>query len=183
MTNLGMVGVKSVFGAYLQSYSDTSMHASNMDRNEEETWFLIEVDKANHLYALCNWKYGKFMSKSTSCANATSTVLGTAETWRVYSGQPYGIQNAVCFQSTLDNTFVGTNSPGNNYAPCGGEVGAQGSDGPVGQENWVGWWVIETATTPSPGTDVWNTVGGAIAGIANQISPADVAGLLAALAA
>jgi hypothetical protein len=182
MTNLGMIGIKSIYGAYLQAHSDNGeMHASNEHRNEEETWFLVEVDKANHLYAIYNWSNGKFMSKSTSCAPAVSTVLGIRETWRVYSGADYGVLNAVCFQSAADSTFLGTNSPGND-TPCGGEVSAQGDLGPVAQENWVGWWVPGAATAPSAGNDFWNTIGNAVAGIINQITPADVASFLAALA-
>jgi hypothetical protein len=183
MTNLGMVGFKSLWGAYLQAHSDNGeMHASNMDRNEEETWFLVEVDKPNHLYAIYNWSNGNFMSKGTNgCAPAVSTVLGVRETWRVYSGAQYGVLNAICFQSTADNTFLGTNSPGND-SPCGGGVAAQGDLGPVAQENWVGWWVPVAATAPSPGKDFWNTVGNAVAGIVNQISPADVVSFLAILA-
>jgi hypothetical protein len=47
--------------------------------------------------------------------------------------------------------------------------------------SWGGWWVLEPATPPTQGLDVWNTVGGKFGDIANQIAPANVALLLDAL--
>ncbi len=61
--NLGMIGLKSAWNAYLQAHSDGEMHASNEHRNEEETWFLISVDPAKKIYALANWKTGDFLNK------------------------------------------------------------------------------------------------------------------------
>src|SRR5215813_1237692 len=52
LKNLGMVGIKSQEGRYLQAHTDGELHSSNEKRNQEETWFLIEVDKDNHIYAL-----------------------------------------------------------------------------------------------------------------------------------
>jgi hypothetical protein len=180
-TNLGMVGIKSTHGRYLQAHTDGELHASNDHRNEEETWFLYEVNKEQHQYALLNWKNGRFMSKRTNgCAPAVSVTLTGAETWELVSGKPYGVLNAVALKAA-DGTFLGAAGPGDDE-PCGGEVGAHSGGAPQRSGDWPGWWVMESATTPSPGKDFWNTVGGAVQGIVNQITPADVAGLLALLA-
>jgi len=186
MTNLGMVGIQSIHGAFLQAYTGGGeLHASNPNRNEEETWFLVEVDHANHLYALYNFRTGRAMSKNPAngCANATSVVISPNETWQLISGQPFGVVNAVAIRSRVDNTFLGALSPGQDVPVCGGEVAARDAAGPVANGGWAGWWVVSAATAPTPGNDVWNTVGGAFAGILNHINVADVATLLAALLA
>jgi hypothetical protein len=183
MQNLGMIGLKSRDGAYLQAHTDGELHASNMHRNEEETWFLIEVDKVNHIYALSNWRTGRFISKSwgVGCAPATGVLLGVPEQWTMISGTPYGFPNAVALKSVRDGTFLGANHPGDDDPYCHGEVNAAVPDGPYANADWGGWWVPEAAKEPSPGSDVWNTIGGAITGIANSISPVDVAVLIASL--
>jgi len=158
--NLGMIGVKSVHGRYLQAHTDGELHASNEHRNEEETWFLIGVDKPNHVYALLNWRNGKFMSKGTNgCAPAVSTTLAPSEQWVLVSGRTFGVVNAIAFCNRADGTYLGANRPGDD-TNCGGEVAA-GSTAAPPQNNgaWPGWWVIEGATPPSPGRDFWNTVG------------------------
>lgn len=182
-SNLGMVGIKSVYGRYLQAHTDGEMHASNEHRNEEETWFLIEVDKPNHIYALLNWRNGKFMSKRTNgCAPAVSTTLAPSEQWVLVSGRTFGVVNAVAFRNVADGTYLGANAPGADTPNCGGEV-ASGRADPPPQNNgaWPGWWVMEGATTPAPGKDFWNTVGGTFQGIVNNINIADVAAVLAAI--
>jgi hypothetical protein len=182
--NLGLVGVKSVHGRYLQAHSDNGqLHASNEHRNEEETWFLIEVDQAQH-YALCNWSNGKFMSKQGGpCAPANSTVLSDRETWRLISGVPYGVLNAVCIQSKADGKNLGDGTGPDHDSECGGEVSAHDGGPPSRDPAWPGWWVFESATPPPPGRDLWNTVGNAVAGVVNKISAADVAALITVLAA
>ena len=181
-TNLGMVGIRSTHGRYLQAHADNGeMHASNEHRNEEETWFLVEVSRAQHLYAIYNWSNGKFMSKKTNgCAPADNTTLSHSETWVMVSGKPFGVLNAVAFKSSVDGTFLGANSAGDD-TNCGGEVAAQSTVGPVADGNWAGWWVISPADKPSPGRDFWNTVGGVVSGFANKVSPADVAAVIALL--
>ena len=186
MENKGMVGVKSVFGRYLQANSGNGeMHASNERRNEEETWFLIEIDAAQHIYALQSWKYGKFMRKNreNGCANAESTVISPTEQWILHSGQAAGVVNAVAFRSVVDRTLLGSNRPGQDDNPCGGEVSARDA-GEIGRTGeWPGWWVLEPAETPSPGRDPWNTVGGFFEGMVNRLTAADVAAIIAAIAA
>jgi hypothetical protein len=104
-TDLGIVGVRSVHGRYLQAHTDGEMHASNPHRNTEETWHLVEVDRQRRIYALLNWRNGKFMSKTTNgCAPAVRTTLGPAQQWILVSGKPYGILNAVAFKSAVDGT-------------------------------------------------------------------------------
>src|SRR5262245_5448623 len=97
-TNLGMVGIQSIYGRYLQAHTDGEMHASNDQRNEEETWFLVTVDQRQHVYALYNWRNGKFLSKSGKCAVANSTVLGPAQKWILISGKPFGFENVVAIK-------------------------------------------------------------------------------------
>lgn len=182
MANLGMVGVKSVHGRYLQAHTDGEMHASNGSRNEEETWFLIQVDAQKHLYALYNWRTGNFMSKNigSNCAPAVSTTLSATEEWILVPGKNYGVVNAVAFRSLADNTFLGANPPGND-TNCGGEVAAGSPAPPQQNGRWPGWWVMEPATAPTAGNDAWNGIGRVFQSIANKINPADVAALIALL--
>jgi hypothetical protein len=186
MKNLGMVAIKSAWGAFLQAHTGGELHASNFHRNEEETWFLIEVDAPQRIYSIYNWRNGNFMSKRGNCAPAVAAVLGPTEQWRLESGRPYGVLNAVIFRCIADNTILGTNAPGDD-SECGGEVtsrdvwGPGGIPIPVNNSSWGGWWVIEPATAPTPGRDFWNTIGNAVAGILNQITPADAATLAALL--
>lgn len=182
LTNLGMVGVRNVDGAYLQAhYPDGEMHSSNQHRNEEETWFLFEVDKANHVYALMNWRNGKFMSKRGDCVPADSTALGDVAKFTFVSGKKWGVLNAVAMRSNVDKSYVWGDHAGHD-TPCGGEVECRRTDDPSGDTHWIGWWVLEPANAPSPGKDFWNTVGGAVQGAVNKISAADVAAVIAAIA-
>jgi hypothetical protein len=180
-TNLGLVGIKSINHAYLQAHTDGEMHASNMHRNEEETWFLIEVNKQKHLYGLQNWRTGHYMSKRSSCAPANSEVLGPTEQWILINGQNFGVVNAVAIRSAADGTFLGANPPGHDNDACGGEVGSGDPNGPVANSGWPGWWVLEPATTPSPGQDAWNTIGNMFKGIVVQGAPLVLDALEAAL--
>ena len=191
--NLGMVGVKSVQGRYLQAHSDNGeMHASNEHRNTEETWFLIEVDRKNHVYALLNWDNHKFMSKShRGCVPAISTTLGPTEKWVLVPGKPYGVDNAVAFRSFADGTYLGTlpagqddRYPDDKDHGCGGEVSARQKDAPPkNNSQWPGWWVLEPAATPEKGRDFWNTAGRVIEGIATELKPLAEGALMAALLA
>lgn len=108
LQNLGMVGIKSTHGRYLQAHTDGELHASNEHRNEEETWFLVEVDKANHVYALQNWRTGHFMSRNAKgCAPAVSTTLGPNEKWVLVNGHAFGIENAVGIKSLNGGFYLG----------------------------------------------------------------------------
>lgn len=187
--NLGLVGIKSAWGRYLQAHTDGELHASNERRNEEETWFLIEVDAQRHIYALQNWRTGNYMSKRVNgCAPAVASVISPAEEWRLESGRPYGVANAVILRCVADNTILGTNNPGND-SQCGGEItsrdvwGPGGYPIPVNNSSWGGWWVLESATQPSPGRDFWNTAGGVFNDIVVKVGPIALDALMAALSA
>ncbi len=172
-TNLGLVGVKTIYGRYLQAYPDGEMHASNPHRNEEETWFLIEVDNARHIYALQNWRNGKFLSKRLNgCAAAISSSLSSQEQWVLVGGRAFGVINGVAFKSVFDGSFLAANAPAEDTV-CGGEVTAQSTADLQASGSWPGWWVLEPASAPTAGRDFWNTVGGAINGIVN-IGPAAI---------
>ena len=180
LVNLGMIGTRSIYARYLQAHTDGELHASNPHRNEEETWFLIQVDQPSRVYALQNWRTGQFMSKLTGgCARANSTTLGVPEQWELVAGAKFGVLNAVAFRSRRDGTYLGANGPDDDDSECGGEVAARDPRTPPANDGrWPGWWVVEPATEPAPGKDIWNTVGGFFAGIAAKISPADVIALL-----
>src|SRR5687768_16461165 len=77
MKNLGMISLKSVHGYYSQAHTDGELHGSNSGRNEEETWSLFEVNAADHVYALQNWRNGKYLSLQADrfCARASSIVV------------------------------------------------------------------------------------------------------------
>jgi hypothetical protein len=158
------------------------MHASNPNRNEEETWFLWEVDAANHIYALQNWRNGNFLSaKGNGCARADVNVLTKAEEWIFIKGAPYGALNAIALRSVWSNNLLGANRPGDD-TNCGGEVGCGRPEGPPNNEGtWAGWWVPEAATPPSPGQNFWNTAGNFFLGIAVNLAPVAIAALIAAL--
>jgi hypothetical protein len=184
MTNLGMVALRSVHNAFLQEYSGGNLHASNGHRNEEETWFLVEVDAPKHHYAMYNWKHGQFISKEKgNCASATSTTLTIKETFEMISGAPYGVLNAAALKFVYDGTLLRAHPPGQDEHGCGGEVSAKTGGNPVADGNWSGWWVLDSVDEPKPGQDAWNVIGGFLAGVANKVTPADIGKLFIAIAA
>jgi hypothetical protein len=187
ITNLGMVGIQSAWGAYLQAHLDGELHASNPKRNEEETWFLISLDPKSKTVALQNWRNHQYLSKHTNgCAPAVATVIGPTETWLLESSRPFGVQNAVIIRNASDRTTLGTNDPGKNDGTCKGEVtsrdvwgrGGQNSI-PMNNSGWGGWWVITGAKTPTAGEDFWNTAGKTLNGITSNINPVDAAMIFA----
>ena len=187
LTNLGMVGIKSSHGRYLQAHADNGeLHVSNDHRNEEETWFIVQVDTPSSKYAFYNWKSGNFLTTVTSgCARSNTNIVGPGGQWILKSGKPHGFLNAFMIENAGNGFLLGGNNAGDDTA-CGGEVNCSTTEGQIsiGQLSdirWGGWWTMEPATTPSQGHDVWNTVGGAVAGFANKITPADVEKILAAI--
>ena len=186
MKNLGMIGIINSHSAYLQAHKDDGeMHASNTSRNEEETWFLIEVDEAQHKYAFLNWDSGKYISaKGTGCVPADSTILGEPECWILQSGAPFQLYNAVALKNAADGCYLGAYPPGkNDPGGCGGEVASREGTAPKGGvDKFGGWWVFQGCTAPTPGKDLWNTIGGVFQGMVNAINPVDVVALLGFLA-
>jgi hypothetical protein len=61
-------------------------------------------------------------------------------------------------------------------------VAAYGTEGPVTNGGWQGWWVISPADEPTEGRNPWNTVGGYVEGFLNKVTPADIVKLITALA-
>jgi len=184
--NLGLVGIRSAWGAYLQAQPDGTLHARTTTAQAEATWFLIQVNGSQKIYAIYNWQNGQFMSKQGHCAAAVATVLGPTEQWRLVSGKRYGMVNAVMFQSVADQTVLEATRPGKDTA-CAGEVAVQDPRGRgdvkrlLRNSSWGGWWVLEPANPPTAGQDIWNKAGGRIGDIPNETTPADVATLLADL--
>ncbi|MCW3479116.1 hypothetical protein OL229_06005 [Neisseriaceae bacterium JH1-16] len=192
VSNLGMIKIQSYEGYYLQAHADNGeLHASRM-RAMEETWFLIQIEAAKHIYALYNWNNGKFLSKtSNGCATASSTRLGPTEKWIFESGRPYDMGHAVIVRSAFDGTILNTNSAGQNDVTCHGEIFARDNWSKDGNAtgnlkiptdyDWGGWWVISKAGIPEKGEKVWNSTGGAVLGIGNNINPADIQTVFMAL--
>lgn len=189
-TNLGMFGIQSCHGAFLQAHSDNGqMHASNDHRNTEETWFIINLDDGQKTVAIQNWDNGKYLSKqSNTCVTATATVIGPNECWHIEDGAPYGVHNADILRCAADRTIIGTNAPGDNDpGGCGGEVTCRDNWGPGGlqipmnQGMWGGWWVITPATTPDRGSDLWTGIWKTLNGISANINPGDMAAIVGLL--
>lgn len=153
---LGMVGIKQGrSGRYLQAHTDGELHASNEHRNEEETWFLCQVDKERHIYALVNWRNGRFLcAYKNGCASANSVIFSNDEKWEIISGKPQGFENAYAIRSIATGQYLGAQDPGHDVPICGGEVGcgvlASKPMPPQGKGD-NGWWVFEPATRPTPG--------------------------------
>jgi hypothetical protein len=181
--NLGLIGVQSVYGNYLQAHTDGEMHASNPHQNREETWYLYEVDAAQHIYALRNFRNGLFMSKqANTCTPAISESIGLREEWITISGAPRK-RGYVAFQSLYDGTFLGTQVGGKDVSEgCGGEVNAVETILNTTNPNWPGWWVVsETPGDPGNGNDAFTTIGKVFSDIFGNIGPADVVAFLASL--
>jgi len=185
VANLGMIKIQSHEGYYLQARTENGeLHASRM-RATQETWFLIQVEAAKHIYALYNWENGKFLSKtSNGCATASSAALGPTEKWVLESGRQYDMGHAVIVRSAFDGTILDTNPAGQNDSTCHGEIFAHDNWSKNGNAmgklkiptdyDWGGWWVISKAGIPEKGEKVWNSTGGAVLGIGNNINPADI---------
>ncbi len=156
--SIGLMGARSMANRYLQAHTEGELHASNPQRNEEETWVLVQVDPSNNVYALLNWKNARFLSKQRGCAPAVATSIGPSEQWVIVPGSAYSIANAapteitVAFRNVADGTYLVTNGPGNDTG-CGGEVSATGRAGPPAADGgWGGWWLVDGASKPTSGT-------------------------------
>lgn len=166
--NLGLVGILSIHDRYLQAHKDNGeMHGSNSSRNEEETWFLLELDKGNHIYALQNWDNHQFLSKKPSgCLRADVDAIGGTEQCTLVASEPYGTAGRVAIRWP-DGTFMGTNDPGDDDNECHGEVTARsGAAPPKGSDGWPGWWRFVAADTPEPGRNFWNAAGSVLVSVA-----------------
>jgi len=160
-TNLGMFAViNNATHRCLQAKDNGETHCSvpETDCHKEETWFLLEIDQANHLYALLNYNNQRLLSKFTNgspCATAKvpydpKVEIAMTETWIVMSGRPYGLPNCVAFRSAFDRTVLGANDPGSDTM-CGGEVESRDVVDPNNHWDWPGWWRFNIA--PNPPTD------------------------------
>jgi hypothetical protein len=188
LQNLGMVAILSSHGKCLQGKSNGELHASQdfSKRGAEETWFLVGVDTPNHIYALYNFATGNFLSVLVNgCAGSTTTILGPGQQWTIESGKSYGILNAFMIINKSSGFLLGGNAQGDNTS-CGGEVNcsttkSQIAPGQFADSTWGGWWTMTSVGAPAPSNGIWNQVDGFFAGMANKVSPADVAALLAAI--
>lgn len=158
--NLGLVGVKNEHGTWLQARSNGQVHV-NQRRDADETWFLIAVNRADHIYAFANYRTGNFLTKqvgSVGCVNASSPDLSAAAEWKVIPGKPS--VDAVALRNVADGTLLSDNGGlGNDFRidVCrGGEVSATTTTIPTGpSRSWDGWWDLRSVSKPdkNPGRD------------------------------
>lgn len=158
--NLGLVGVKNERGTWLQARSDGQVHV-HQNRDSEETWFLIAVSRADHIYAFANYRTGNFLTKqvgSIGCVDARSPGLSAAAEWKVIPGKPR--VDAVALRNVADGTLLSDNGGlGKNFHTdvCpGGEGSATTTTIPTGpSRDWGGWWDLRAVSKPdqNPGKD------------------------------
>ena len=158
--NLGLVGVKNEHSAWLQAWSNGQVHVSR-NRDAEGTWFLIAVNRADHIYAFANYRTGNFLTKqvgSVGCVNADSPDLSTAAEWKVIPGKPR--VDAVALRNVADGTLLSDNGGlGNDFRAdvCrGGEGSANTTTMPTAPgRRWGGWWDLRSVSKPdeNPGKD------------------------------
>lgn len=158
--NLGLVGVRNEHGTWLQSWSNGQIHV-NPNRDAEGTWFLIAVNRADHIYAFANYRTGNFLTKqigSIGCVNANSPDLSTAAEWKVIPGKPS--VDAVALRNVADGTLLSDNGGlGHDFHidVChGGEGSASATTIPTGSStSWAGWWDLRSVSRPekNPGKE------------------------------
>jgi hypothetical protein len=148
--NLGLVGVRNEHGTWLQAWSNGQIHV-NRNRDAEETWFLIAVNRTDHIYAFANYRTGNFLTKqvgSIGCVKANSPGLSTAAEWKVVPGKPS--VDAVALRNVADGTLLSTDE-------CrGGEGSANATTIPTGpSRDWGGWWDLRSVSKPdgNPGKE------------------------------
>jgi len=180
LKNLGLIGIKSHDNRYLQAHTDGEMHAGNPKRNEEETWFLWEVDAASDTYAIQNWRTGTFLrTMGNGCTRSDLPAVTSASQWVFEKGATRGILNGVALKNIATGCYLEANSAGENVDPCGGEVACGRPFPPnTNEPTATGWWYPEAATPPSEGKNIWNTVGGFFLGVATNLAPAAIGKLL-----
>jgi hypothetical protein len=167
---LGMMKFKSVHGGYLQSWTDNTIHASNPHQNQEETWFLVEVDPTKNQYALLNWLTGRYLRKVYLSDPRGYQVAGDRTSVQsdtileLIPGDQWGVPGRVCFRA-FDGWTMATNKPGDNFerdgVKEGGEVYFSGGHPSPNDPGWAGWWWAEDVTQePQPGNNIWTFVKG-----------------------
>jgi len=142
--NLGLVGVKNEHGTWLQAWNNGQVHVSQ-NRDAEGTWFLIAVNRADHIYAFANYRTGKFLTKkvgSIGCVSANSPDLSTTAQWKVIPGKPS--VDAVALRNVVDGTLLSDSD-----VCAGGEGSASTAAIPAGSSHgWGGWWDLLSVSKP-----------------------------------
>ncbi len=116
----------SVFGHYLQAYTNGQMHASNDQRGNEETWIILKTDSSRGTYAIKNARTGRYLTYAEGgCFVANRERVGP---WEQFFFEDAG-NNLIRIRSARTDypALLGANQEGTNTS-CGGEVkGDQGS--------------------------------------------------------
>jgi hypothetical protein len=160
-THDGFVAIRTTEGRFFQAHEDNGeTHGSNDHRSTEETWVIVEVDRAQHKVALRNYSNGYYLSAQGECARANRPTDGPSEIWIM---QNRG--GRVAFRA-IDGRYLRSNRHGDDHQPCGGEVWLGGLDGNAE-------WSIEKVGAPSGGKVDWG-------GVVTDIG--DIAGLIVSLA-
>lgn len=172
--NLGLVAVKNEHGTWLQAWDNGEVHV-NRNRGAEETWFLIAVNRPQHIYAFASYRTGGFLIKqvgSVGCVNAGSAQLSAAAEWKVIPGKPH--VDAVALRNVADGTLLSDSGGlGKNFRTdvCpGGEASATSTTIPPGpSRSWSGWWDLRTVDKPEQ-----NPGKGSILGEAVNVHPVPI---------
>jgi hypothetical protein len=167
MRNLGICVVRTVGGKFLQAHEDNGeMHASNDSQGTEETWYLYQFDKDQHIYGLRNFSNQMFLKVNQGnpfgFTRADASVPENRALWRLVPGRNFGVFNAAAFQNIgYGNGCLFANSPGDDDQHGGGEVHSNVIGPPSNNAGWGGWWFIEPASAPQGGSilgDVLNVL-------------------------
>jgi hypothetical protein len=171
MSEPGLYGIiNNASNRFLQAKSNGETHCSQTGCFKEESWIVVEVNKASNEYALLNWNNKRYLSKFTNgapCATAKGDQVTITETWIVMSGAPYGLPDCIGLRSAYDRTVLGANDPDDDSS-CGGEVLSRDVVDPINHSDWPGWWRFVVAQDP-PQDDPNGTVTGVITGALGAI--------------
>jgi hypothetical protein len=128
MRNLGICVVRTSGGRYLQAHQDNGeMHASKDTQGSEETWYLYQFDKDQHIYGLRNFSNQMFLKVNQGnpfgFTRADASVAENRALWKLVPGRPFGVFNAAAFENIgYANGCLFANQPGDDDPHGGGEV-------------------------------------------------------------
>ncbi|HEY1428086.1 MAG TPA: hypothetical protein VGF18_00805 [Candidatus Tumulicola sp.] len=149
--NLGLVGIRDENAAWLQASSNGSVRV-NSTRDSQETWFLIAVDRANHVYAVANYRSGRFLAKgtgATACVTAESSSLSAAAEWKIVRGKPR--VDAIGLRNVADSSLLYHSSAQHCVTTTQRQIEFE--------PKWGGWWDLRIAGKPAGDPGVRSILG------------------------